>query len=448
MNKHEILALDAVTARSRDDNGNLRVALSHLTKVQVAPYHGYEIPNWEDYGLDPNRTYYGYRSAEELSRPETVDSVNLIPIQLAHHPDYPDAPARSTRIGTTGESASFNEPYLDNSLCFTDERAIDHINDGSMRELSLAYRYTPDFTPGTTPDGEKYDFVMRHISANHLALVEQGRAGRDVLVADHAFKGLNMEEEKKQVPAQDDVPPAGAVAPAESSEGTQAVATPAIVITQPNAATPVTVESDDEAPQAAPAPAPAQDEGFDPVAVLKAKGFTDQQIAQIKEAFTAAAPQATDEESATAIAAADEAPQPTEAADEDPTQQAQDEDATAKDQAPCAQDRAMAQDAALKKSFSDGVAAGRKSAMAIFSAVDDVKSVIGARNAMSYDSAGAVYLDALKSVGFDTKGIPVSAARAVYSAYQAGMKKAQPMASDSAPKVDALAATIQKFSRN
>lgn len=39
-------------------------------------------------------------------------------------------------------------------------------------------------TPGTTPTGEVYDGIMRDIIGNHVALVETGRAGSDVLVAD------------------------------------------------------------------------------------------------------------------------------------------------------------------------------------------------------------------------------------------------------------------------
>ena len=126
-----------------------------------------------------------------------MKSVNAIPIQLEHHPDYADDPQLLTRIGTTGTDGAFRDPYLDNSLHFTVRKAIDRIQDGSMRELSLAYRYTPDFTAGTTPDGKDYDFVMRDISANHVALVELGRAGRDVLVEDHQMEDIKMEDDKK-----------------------------------------------------------------------------------------------------------------------------------------------------------------------------------------------------------------------------------------------------------
>lgn len=180
----ETFAIDAESKRTYDENGFLHVSISPLTRVQVAPYHGSEIPGWQSLGLDPERIYKGYRSAEELSRPETVESVNGIPIQLAHHMDYADNPAKMTRVGSTGTDGAFHDPYLTNSLHIQDKNAIDRINDGSMRELSLAYRYKPVFKSGVSPDGEKYDFLMTDISANHLALVDEGRAGHEVLVYD------------------------------------------------------------------------------------------------------------------------------------------------------------------------------------------------------------------------------------------------------------------------
>lgn len=198
----EKIALDAQSKRTYDENGFLHVSISPLTRVQVAPYRGCEIPGWQELGLEPERVYRGYRPASELSKPDTVESVNGIPIQLAHHMDYADNPAKNTRVGSTGTDGAFHSPFLTNSLHIQDKNAIDRINDGSMRELSLAYRYKPVFQPGETPDGEKYDFIMTDISANHVALVDEGRAGHEVLVYDS--KGGNMADVEKTLPASDD----------------------------------------------------------------------------------------------------------------------------------------------------------------------------------------------------------------------------------------------------
>ena len=195
------------SVRSIDDNGFLHVAISNISKEQVAPYMGHEIPNYERLGLKPDEIYHVYRPAEELKK--AVISSNGIPIQLDHHADYADAPAKNTRVGSTGTDGIFNAPYLQNSLHIQDSDAIKRINDGSMRELSLGYRYTPVKKSGVF-GGEKYDLVMTDISCNHLALVEEGRAGHDVIVKDSKLEinedqSMDQEVEKQEIELADQV---------------------------------------------------------------------------------------------------------------------------------------------------------------------------------------------------------------------------------------------------
>lgn len=190
----EILAYDSMqfeeSARTIDDNGFLHVTGCAITKEQVAPYFGREIPNWQRLGLNPDSIYKLYRPAAEIKK--AIETCNGIPIQLEHHEDLADAPAKETRIGSTGTDGEFRAPYLVNSLHFTDADAIKRIQDGSMRELSLCYRYEPVAKRGTF-DGEDYDLVMTNLSCNHVALVEKGRAGHDVFVKDAAPEGLKTE---------------------------------------------------------------------------------------------------------------------------------------------------------------------------------------------------------------------------------------------------------------
>lgn len=184
MYAYETLAFDRGSVREKDRNGFLHVKISPLTRVQVAPYYGREIPGFEELGLQRDKIYYGYRPEEELKKESTINSVNGIPIQLRHHADFADNPAKETRIGATGTEATYKSPFLMNSLHFFDKKAIDLIESDAMKELSLAYRYKPDFKSSGEINGQKYDFTMRDLSGNHLALVEKGRAGREVLVYD------------------------------------------------------------------------------------------------------------------------------------------------------------------------------------------------------------------------------------------------------------------------
>lgn len=196
--KKIFLAFDSV--RTYDDNGFLHISSSHITKEGVNPYYGHEIPGSKDLGLDPGKIYYGYRSGQELEK--AVDTFNGLPLQLEHHPDSAADPQKEARVGSVGTSAVWARPYIDNALTVTDAAAIKEIEEGAYKELSASYRYDPDFTPGDF-EGEAYDFVMRNIRGNHVALVRQGRAGPDVVVADANIKinarseGMNARRAKK-----------------------------------------------------------------------------------------------------------------------------------------------------------------------------------------------------------------------------------------------------------
>lgn len=203
------VAFDAAPSqRATDENGFLHVGASHITKAAVNPYYGREVPGWQEAGLDPEAVYYGLRDPEELQA--SLETWAGLPLHIEHHIDSAEEPQKLTRVGAVGTGAVWNPPYVDAPLTVWDRAAIDAIEDGSFRELSCAYRYDPDFTPGSY-EGIPYDFIMRNIRGNHVALVEEGRAGPDVVVADShptsTKKGTLMGTFKKWFRgAQDDNP--------------------------------------------------------------------------------------------------------------------------------------------------------------------------------------------------------------------------------------------------
>ena len=180
--KSNCIAFDAAgSVRTKDENGFLHVAVSNLTKETVNPYYGREIPGWQERGLDPDRVYYGYRSGAELEK--GAGTFSGLPLLLDHHIEDAENPQKEHRVGTVGTDARWEAPYVKAALVVTDADAIRAIEDGSMRELSCAYRYDPLWEAGTF-EGVDYDFIMTNIRGNHVALVEEGRAGSDVVVAD------------------------------------------------------------------------------------------------------------------------------------------------------------------------------------------------------------------------------------------------------------------------
>lgn len=182
------LALDE-SVRSYDQDGRLHVKVSHLTKACVNGYHGNEIPGWEKLGLDPYRVYQLLRDPAELQK--AVPTFNNIPLLDQHIPVTAADAKRERVIGSTGSEAAWNDPYIDNSLVFWTDPAIILIERNEQRELSSAYRYKPVMTPGVF-QGAPYDGVMTEIQANHVALVEDGRVGSDVVVMDSKPKEMRM----------------------------------------------------------------------------------------------------------------------------------------------------------------------------------------------------------------------------------------------------------------
>lgn len=175
------LAFDKATVRRLDADGRLHVAITNISKATVNPYYGREIPGYESLGLNPDRIYQLLRDPAELAA--AALTFNNIPLLSRHNPVFATDPHPELVVGSTGTDAAFVAPYLRNSLVVWDAEAIAGIETGDQKELSCAYRYIPDMTPGTY-EGVPYDGRMTQIVGNHVALVEVGRAGPDVVVSD------------------------------------------------------------------------------------------------------------------------------------------------------------------------------------------------------------------------------------------------------------------------
>src|SRR6185503_16707573 len=194
----EALALDEASVRSYDEDGRLHVAESNISKACVNPYLGREIPGWSELGLDPQKIYYLLRDPEELAK--AVPTFNNLQVLSKHSPVTASEPSKELVEGSLGSNARWDPPYIKNDLFVWTQEGIDGVDSSSKKELSAAYRYDPDMTPGVF-GGQSYDGVMRNIRGNHVALVERGRAGADVVVGDSAEELTRMSKKdvKKEV---------------------------------------------------------------------------------------------------------------------------------------------------------------------------------------------------------------------------------------------------------
>ena len=179
------IACDKQSAREVDEQGFLHVKDCNISKACVSPYWGAEIPNYEQLGLDPQKTYYLFRDPKELAK--AADTFNNLPLMDNHVAvsafDLEDPKIKKRIMGSTGTDAKFQDPYLTATLVVWTASGIEGVMSKEQTELSCAYRYELDQTPGEF-NGEKYDFRMYDIRGNHVALVDEGRAGPDVVVKD------------------------------------------------------------------------------------------------------------------------------------------------------------------------------------------------------------------------------------------------------------------------
>lgn len=202
---YPLLAYDRFhSVRKFDADGRLHVSKTPISKANICPYRGNEIPGWQKLKLDPERIYHLLRDPNELKK--AASTFNALPLLENHYPVNAVTPRRDLIIGTTGEDAQFIFPYLTNSLTIWDGKAIENVQSGSQKELSCAYAYVPIMGKGQY-QGENYDGIMTQIRGSHIALVSKGRAGPDVLVADEALSNSNHPSKNKDIMMADNTTP-------------------------------------------------------------------------------------------------------------------------------------------------------------------------------------------------------------------------------------------------
>lgn len=179
--RDDLLGADR-SLRTQDRFGRMHVETVNISKANVCPYQGREIPNYKQLGLDASKVYRLWRHPDELAA--AAHTFDNLPLLADHIVVTADKPEQESIVGTTGSDTRFEYPYLKTSLAVWTSDAIAKIRRNEKRELSSSYGYAADMTPGVTPEGVAYDGVMRHITGNHVATVREGRAGHDVLVAD------------------------------------------------------------------------------------------------------------------------------------------------------------------------------------------------------------------------------------------------------------------------
>lgn len=451
------LAFDRESVRTYDHDGRLHVKLTHITKANVCPYRGNEIPDPDgELNLESDRIYMLLRDPQELEK--AVQTANLIPVLNEHVPVSPIDPKQKNVVGYTGTDAVWNAPYIDNSLVISVQDSIRRVEDETEKELSAAYYYDADMTPGTY-EGESYDGVMRNIKFNHVALVPRGRAGPDVMVGDssiqpHGAKPVSKLS-KKAVMAKGALlavlkPKLAADAALDLDTILSGVKRKNWLTKKPGIVAAIkpllakdadladVVELLDKLDGENPDNDNVAEDDIDPkceeiLAMLRGK-ISDEDLDQIKAKLMApaAAPQATDD-APEPPAAADEPPQTPGAANADPKNGKNNEPVPI---SKAAMDKAikLAADAARREAEERTISRLR----GIAEAEETVRPYVG-KLAIAMDSAEGVYKAALEILKVDVKDVHPSAYRAVLMAQpKPGDAQKPRIAQDSSPSSEFL----------
>jgi uncharacterized protein len=146
-----------------------------ITKGGVLQYYGREIGLTDSRAnklVDVNRTI------EELSKPDTLKSIDGMPITITH-PDKKSVDATDWKNKTVGhvQNPRAEGNYIVCDAYIQDASAIELLKNKDIRELSVGYE------PADIQEVSG-KFYHKNIKVNHVAIVAEGRAGSDCRLND------------------------------------------------------------------------------------------------------------------------------------------------------------------------------------------------------------------------------------------------------------------------
>lgn len=175
--------------RIKNDKGQLIVTGCEFARTGKQKYHSSEL------GLKDDKFIYLDRPVEEVSDPKTVASFEGAPVTLDHPEDDVKVGVNynelSKGFATNVKYVAINdkEGYLKADFVITDEDLIKKIENHEIEELSAGYNC----------DVDEKDWIQRHIRGNHIAVVEQARAGHQARLRDKVYKSTSKSQKTLKI---------------------------------------------------------------------------------------------------------------------------------------------------------------------------------------------------------------------------------------------------------
>nr|DAO57804.1 MAG TPA: hypothetical protein [Caudoviricetes sp.] len=166
------------------DEGFLRVP-GKAARTGIQEYLAWEL------GLNdrsPDDIIRVYRPSEEVFNDESLQSYLGADVTNDHPDKMVNASTyRNTSVGVVTSVGRRDGDFVVIDMIIKDKDAIKAVETGKC-ELSAGYTAVYDDTPGTTPEGEPYDFRQTQIKINHVAIVDRARAGAMARIFDNMEK--------------------------------------------------------------------------------------------------------------------------------------------------------------------------------------------------------------------------------------------------------------------
>lgn len=180
---------DADSKRYKDENGYLTIKDNPIAKAGVFKYKKSEIEGEESLNNDDSIVYV-YRPFEDLV--EKKEYFSNKPIVYTHQWV---GDTINNVAGAIASNIRAEEPYLIADLIIFSKDLIDTIERGEAVELSPGYVADTVLENGVFK-GEPFEYKQTLNRVNHLAVVKEGRSGKDLRILDSKEKdgGFSMKK--------------------------------------------------------------------------------------------------------------------------------------------------------------------------------------------------------------------------------------------------------------
>ena len=170
----------SISKREFTDQGYLRVP-GKIARSGVQYYTARELDLTD---RQPGEMVAVYRPPDEVFSDESLASYADVDTTMDHPHSFVSAESHKRHsVGHVTDRAKRVGDHVEAPIILKDKGAIARAEAG---RVALSAGYKADLLPerGTTTDGEPYEFVQRNIRVNHIALVDNGRAGHEARLYD------------------------------------------------------------------------------------------------------------------------------------------------------------------------------------------------------------------------------------------------------------------------